>query len=283
MAFNTVAIVGVGLIGGSIGMAVRQRRLARRVVGIGRHQRPLSQARRLGAIDQGTTQMRRGVSDAELIVVCTPVDTIVSQAISAAESCPAGAILTDSGSTKARIVERLENELADRVGFVGSHPLAGSERTGVAVARPDLFEHRVCVITRTPRTPKQPLAAVDEFWRSLGAIVRHMSPESHDHALAYTSHLPHLTAAALSVLLPEEYKEVVATGFRDTTRIAASDPALWSAIFMQNTGPLLKSLDGYERVLREFRKALVTGDARKVEQLWRQSQAKRIKLDGRAT
>jgi prephenate dehydrogenase len=280
MIFDTVAIVGVGLIGGSIGMAVRQRRLARRVVGIGRRASSLRHARRLGAIDSGTTHFTRGVSDAGLTVLCTPVDMIANHAVKAASYCPQDAILTDSGSTKARIVARLETELTNRVAFVGSHPLAGSEKSGVAMARPDLFEGRVCVITKTSRTPKRPLEIVDEFWRALGARVVRMSPESHDQALAYTSHLPHLTAAALSVLLPEEYKEFVASGFRDTTRIAASDPALWSSIFLENAGPLLESLRAYEHVLREFRDALKSGDARGLEQLWQRSYAKRRELDG---
>jgi prephenate dehydrogenase len=260
-------------------MALKQRRLARRVVGIGRRPSSLRQARRLGAIDYGTTQMNRGVCDADFTVLCTPVDAIANHAMQAAGCCPQGAILTDSGSTKVRIVAQLETELTDRVAFVGSHPLAGSEKSGVAVARPDLFDGRVCVVTKTPRTPKQPLEIVDGFWRSLGARVVRMSPKSHDRAIAYTSHLPHLAAAALSILLPDEYKQVVASGFRDTTRIAAGDPGLWSAIFLENAGPLLESLKEYERVLNEFRKALKSGHTRSLEHLWRRSYAKRRELD----
>ena len=275
MAFDTVAIVGVGLIGGSIGMAVRRRRLARRVVGVGRRAASLGQARRLGAIDQGTTKLSQATADAELTVFCTPVDRIAKQVLEAAVHCPPDAILTDSGSTKARIVTRLESGLPDGVSFVGSHPLAGSEKRGVEVARPDLFEGRVCVVTETARTPARPLAVVEQFWRSLGSRVIRMSPEAHDRALAYTSHLPHLAAAALSVVLPKKYNEVVAAGFRDTTRIAASDPGLWTAIFLENAGPLLESLDRYEAGLKQFRLALKDRDKNELLRLWAKSKSKR--------
>jgi prephenate dehydrogenase len=275
MTFDTIAIIGVGLIGGSIGMAVKRRRLARRVLGVGRRLSSLRQARRLGAIDRGTTKLRQGVADAELTILCTPVDVIADQAIETAAWCPRQAILTDAGSTKSRIVARLESQLPDGVSFVGGHPLAGSEKAGVAVARANLFEGRVCVVTETGKTAKAPLEAVESLWQALGARVIRMSPEAHDRALAYTSHLPHLAAAALSVLLPAQYKEVVASGFRDTTRIAASDPALWTAIFLENARPLLESLAGYEQVLRRFRKALESQDATRLLQLWKESQVKR--------
>jgi prephenate dehydrogenase len=275
MTFDTVAIIGVGLIGGSIGMAVKRRRLARRVLGVGRRASSLRQARRLGAIDQGTTKLRQGVSDAQLTILCTPVDVIADQAIETAAWCPRQAILTDAGSTKVRIVARLERHMPDGVSFVGGHPLAGSEKAGVAVARANLFEGRVCVLTETRKTPKQPLETVESFWQALGARVIRMSPEAHDRALAYTSHLPHLAAAALSILLPAQYKEVVASGFRDTTRIAASDPALWTAIFLENAGPLLESLAGYEMILSDFRRSLRSKDATRLLELWNESHAKR--------
>ncbi len=278
MLIDTIAIVGVGLIGGSIGLALKRRRVTRRVVGVGRRAASLRAARRLGAIDHGTLDLGRGVADAELTIFCTPVDLIADQARAAAASCPSGAIFTDSGSTKARIVARLETGLPNDVNFVGSHPLAGSEKRGVAEARPDLFDGRVCVVTVTPQTPLQALAVVKSLWRSIGARVLTMSPEAHDAALAFTSHLPHLAAAALSIALPEKYNELIATGFRDTTRIAASDPDLWTAIFVENAGPLLRSLTSFEQTLREFRTALKSRDTQRLRQLWKQSHAKRQEL-----
>jgi prephenate dehydrogenase len=275
MLFDTIAIVGVGLIGGSIGLALKRRRLARRVVGVGRRASSLAAARRRGTIDRGTTDLARGVADAELTVFCTPVNLIAAQVREAAPFCSPDALLTDSGSTKARIVARLETGLPGGVCFVGSHPLAGSEKRGVEVARADLFDGRVCVVTETPRTPADALDRVTAFWRSLGARVIRMAPDAHDRALAYTSHLPHLAAAALSIALPEKYNEVVATGFRDTTRIAASDPDLWTAIFFENAEPLLDALAGFERRMREFRDALARGDARRLRELWHESKVKR--------
>ena len=271
MSFDTVAIVGVGLIGGSIGLALKERRLARRVVGIGRRKAVLDRARRLHAIDQGTIELARGVADADLTVFCTPVNLIADQVEQAAQHCRPGALLTDSGSTKRTIVERLERALPNGVRFVGSHPLAGSEKRGIDEARPDLFDGRVCVVTRTANTPAESLAAVQAFWRSLGARVLTMTPDVHDQALAYASHLPHLAAAGLAIVLPDAYREVAASGFRDTTRIAASDPDLWTAIFLENTGPLVAALHDFEQTLSEFRVAMERKDARRLRELWSRS------------
>jgi prephenate dehydrogenase len=283
MQFDTVAIVGVGLIGGSIGLALKKRGIARRVVGVGRRQSSLNEARRFGAIDRGTLKLSRGVEEAALTILCTPVDVIPEHAHEAAEHAPLRAIITDSGSTKAHIVARLETGLPDGVSFVGSHPLAGSEKRGVAEARSDLFDGRVCVVTETPQTPPKPLATVKLLWRSLGARVITMSPEAHDRALAFTSHLPHLAAAALSIALPEKYYEVVASGFRDTTRIAASDPDLWTAIFLENAGPLLEALGEYETELKQFRNALKGGDRQLLRRIWKISKSKRDEVAKRLT
>ena len=286
MLFDTVAIVGVGLIGGSVGLALKKRRLARCVVGIGRRVTSLRQARRMGAVDRCSSDLRRGVADAELTVFCTPVNLIPRQVRLAAAHCPPCAVLTDSGSTKAHIVSGLESGLPHGVIFVGSHPLAGSEKRGVGVARADLFQDRVCVVTPTPNTPVRAQARVEQLWKSLGSRVVTMSPEEHDLALAYTSHLPHLAAAALSIVLPEKYKDVVASGFRDTTRIAASDPTLWTAIFLDNAGPLLEALQHQEQILGLFREALKSHDAKAIRHLWKVSQTKRQRLnaslDGKA-
>jgi len=280
MLFDTVTIVGVGLIGGSIGLALRERRLARRVVGVGRRAASLREAKRLGAIDHGTTSLRRGVANTQLVILCTPVDQIIVQAVAAAKFCPRGTILTDSGSTKANIVARLESDLPAGVPFVGSHPLAGSEKSGVAVAHAKLFDDRVCVITKTAQTSDDAIRVVEQFWQALGSRVIRMSPESHDQAIAYTSHLPHLVAAALSIGLPEKYNDVVASGFRDTTRIAASDPDLWSAIFLENAEPLLDALARFDREVRRFRRALERRDRQLLRRMWLQSKTARQAVSG---
>ncbi len=275
MRLDTVAIVGVGLIGGSIGMALRKRRLARRVVGVARRKATLDRARRMGALHSGTLDLARGVADAELTIFCTPVNLIADQAERAAAHCPPGALFTDAGSTKRHIVARLEASLPEAVRFVGSHPLAGSEKRGVDEARADLFVDRVSVVTVTDKTPRDAVAAVTAFWRALGARVLTMTPEMHDQALAYASHLPHLAAASLSIVLPQAYRELAASGFHDTTRIAASDPELWTAIFLDNARPLLESLRSYEAALSDFRVALEQGDDQRLRELWGRSKENR--------
>jgi prephenate dehydrogenase len=262
--FDTVAIVGVGLLGGSIGLALRKRKLAKHVVGIGRRRSSLAKALAHKCVTSTTTSMPRGVADAELIVVCTPVECIVSHAAEAARHCPAGALITDVGSTKGGIVAAAEaalSELDSRGSFVGSHPLAGSEKTGAEAARADLFVDRVVIVTPSPRTsPTAAAKTIEAFWRSLGARTRTMSPDEHDAALACTSHIPHLVASALAAATPEELLPLTATGWQDTTRVAAGDAELWRQIFLSNEAHTLKALADFETVLSRFRAALESKD-----------------------
>lgn len=275
MTIDTLTIVGVGLIGGSIGLAARQRGLASHIVGAGRSQATLDRACALGAIDEGCLDYRVAVQRANLAVFCTPVDCILEQAINAAQACQAGTLLTDAGSTKAAIVAGVESRLPAGVDFVGSHPLAGSEKRGPDFAEADLFENRLTIITPTPRTSPAAVDRVAAFWQALGSRVRVMTPEEHDRALAATSHLPHLLAAALAGTLPSELHALTATGFRDTTRIAAGDPALWTAIFDQNRESLLQALSRVEGQLDRFRQALEGHDVAALTQLL--TQAKQVR------
>src|SRR3954469_3517791 len=229
--YDTVAIIGVGLIGGSIGLALRERKLAQKIIGIGRRQQSLDAARKVGAIDHGVTNLANGVSQAQLIIVATPVDTIAERVVQASAACPAGALITDAGSTKASIVAAVDAGLASRRSgprFVGSHPLAGDHRTGPEHARADLFDGRVVVITPTEHTRPAAVTEVSGFWQSLGANVRTMKPGDHDAALALTSHLPHIVAVALAAATRTELLPLTASGWRDTTRVAGGDPELWA-------------------------------------------------------
>lgn len=257
---RTLAIIGVGLIGGSIGLAVRQRGLAQRVIGVGRRRESLQQARDLGAIDEFSLELVGGVRSADFAVFCTPVDQIAAQVRDVAPHCQPGTILTDAGSTKAQIVNDLEGELPDGVHFVGSHPLAGSEKRGPEFAQADLFENRLVVVTPTEETDPQVLETVSEFWQQLGARIATLDPVTHDRALAATSHLPHLAASALAGILPSSWRPFAATGFRDTTRVAAGDPALWTAIFHHNRDALLGSLARLQDSLAEIQQALEADD-----------------------
>jgi cyclohexadieny/prephenate dehydrogenase len=272
---NVLTIVGVGLIGGSIGLAAKRRSLVRMVRGLGRQQASLQRALAVGAIDEAHLDPQAALSEADLVVYCTPVDQIAGQILRFAPWCRPGALLTDAGSTKAAIVAEVEGSLPDGLHFVGSHPLAGSEKRGPEFADAELFQGRWTVTTPTARTQTQPLAQVESFWTALGSRVKRMAPEAHDRALALTSHLPHLLAAALAGSLPADVHELVATGFRDTTRIAAGDPRLWTAIFTHNRDAVLSALDALEGKLQAFRQALADRDWTTLDQLL--AQAKKVR------
>jgi prephenate dehydrogenase len=267
--WDTVAIVGVGLIGGSIGLALRQRKLAAKVVGIGRRPEGLRKALAAGAVDATTQYLAKGVRDADVIVVCTPVESIVQRIYEAASSCPEGALLTDAGSTKASIVSRLEESLPPTVAFVGSHPLAGSEKTGCQYARADLFDGRTVVVTPTQATNKSVLWRATNFWSALGASVVVMSPMAHDKSLALTSHLPHLIAAALAGMTSKDDLALTAGGWRDCTRIAAGSAELWTQILSDNRDNISAALRRFEKSLASFRSAIDRGDRRRLETLLR--------------
>jgi prephenate dehydrogenase len=261
---KTVAIVGVGLIGGSIGLALRERKLAERIIGIGRRQESLRIARRVGAVTNTTVDLDKGVVEADLVVVCTPVGRIVEDVRTAARHCPEGILITDAGSTKQKIVAELNDDLPRGCRFLGSHPLAGSEKTGAAFAAADLFEGRVAILTPTKNTRAEDFDFLEQFWQALGSVIVQMTPEEHDKALAVTSHLPHLAAAALTGLIPEKYFRLTGMGMLDTTRIAAGDPELWLQIFIHNRDNILTALEQYGSKLSILHAALRDGDAEEI-------------------
>jgi prephenate dehydrogenase len=279
--WNTVAIVGVGLIGGSIGLALRERKLAQKIVGIGRRRESLEQALTLGCVDHICTSIAEAVQQAELVVVCTPVESIAAHIAEAAAAAPRGCLFTDAGSTKAQIVEDAQNALSkafpDKLPFVGSHPLAGSEKNGPQAAADDLFDGRVVVVTPTQRTDKVAAVAIEELWQSLGARCVRMTADEHDAIIARTSHLPHLVASALAAMTPNNGHSLPLTGsgWADTTRIAAGDPELWRQIFLANRGPTLNALADFERVLSSWRRALESGDSRLLTELLKEGKTRR--------
>jgi cyclohexadieny/prephenate dehydrogenase len=275
MRLKTLTIVGVGLIGGSIGLAAKQRGVAARVIGVGRQPESLNRAATLGAIDEAQLDLVTAVGQAELAVFCTPVDLIAGQVLAAAPACSPGTLLTDAGSTKAVILASVESRIPPGVCFVGSHPLAGSEKRGPEHASPDLFQNRLTIVTRSVQTDPKGLERTSAFWHALGSRVKIMDPVEHDKVLALTSHLPHLVAAALASALPSELGSFTASGFRDTTRIASGDPSLWTAIFMQNRDLILEALAGLGSRLDEFRQVLVTEDWTTLNELL--TRAKRVR------
>lgn len=258
--YDTLAIIGVGLIGASIGLAVRERKLADKVIGIGRTKKTLAKAKERGAIDEGTTSLARGMKRAQLGIVCTPVEQIAAQVLEAAAQAPPGALLTDAGSTKEAIVAEIGDRLPASVTFIGGHPLAGSEKNGPDHARADLFVGRVVVVTPTKQTPPAAVAQITAFWQALGAKVLTMSPREHDAAVAATSHVPHAVASALAAATPPEVLELVAGGWLDTTRIAAGDAELWRQILLSNRDHSLRALAKFGKVLAQLQRALKDRD-----------------------
>jgi prephenate dehydrogenase len=277
MHIPTLGIVGVGLIGGSIALAARQRRLADRIIGCDFSETVLDCARARGMLDEATRDPCRAVRDASLVVFCTPVDRVVDCVTTCGEACRPGTLLTDVGSTKSAIVRRLAGRMPPGIHFVGSHPVAGSEKTGPEHARCDLFEGRVVVVTPVGDPPVA-VSTVCGFWRALGGQVETMSPEHHDEVLALTSHLPHLVSSALAGVLPLEWKRLTGTGFRDTTRLAAGSPELWQAIFLSNRQALLDAVDHFLGQLEMFRSALSRGEGERLRLLLEQGKYVRDSL-----
>jgi prephenate dehydrogenase len=271
--WDTVAIVGVGLIGGSLGLALRQRKLARRVIGVGRRASSLAAALDVGAVDATTTDLAEGVREASAVVVCTPVSRIAEDIVLAAAAAPPGTLLTDAGSVKQSVVQgvaelaRQQSLKPGKLRFVGSHPLAGSEKSGPQYATADLFVGRMVLITPEDDTDPAITAEATALWEAVGAVVQTMPPAEHDQILAGTSHLPHVVASVLAAGIPGPWWAFSAGGLRDTTRIAAGDPELWRQIVLANREALLGRLQHFERDLAEFRAALAAGDGDRLFQL----------------
>jgi cyclohexadieny/prephenate dehydrogenase len=275
-ALPTLAVVGVGLLGASVALAARRRGVAGHVLGIDRDPGAVDLCRRRGGLDEGSTDLL-AAAVADFIVFCTPVDQITDQMVRLAPHCRSGTLLTDVGSTKSAIVA-VADRLPPGVVFVGSHPLAGSEKQGPAHAHADLFQGRLVVVTPGPRADERAIRCVCAFWEALGAICQRLSAAEHDHALALTSHLPHLVASALAGTLPPELAGLTATGFRDTTRLAAGGADLWTAILLSNRAEVLAALARYGEQLERFRAALAANDAEAVRRLLAAGKAARDAL-----
>lgn len=264
-----LSIVGLGLLGGSVAKAARAASLAQEIVGVGRNPKSLEPALRERAVDRITTDLAEGVRGADMIVLATPVATIERQLPAVWEAASSHALLTDVGSTKAGIVRAAEALGASRpLGFVGSHPMAGSNLSGFSVARADLFCGATVILTPTDRTPSEPIKRVTEFWEAMGGRVTVMDPATHDRAVAAISHLPHLVVDALVAAVVDmdpRFLDVAARGFKDTTRIAASDPAVWREIFQQNREALAEAVAAFRGALGRLEGILAAGDDAAIE------------------
>lgn len=271
MQFRKITIVGVGLLGGSIGLAVRQRQLAGETAGFVRRAASVKDCETVGALDYATTDLLAAISNADLVILCTPVAQMRSLVQQFLPALKRGAIVTDVGSVKANVIREICGLVRKAGGhFVGSHPMAGGEKMGVLASRADLYANALCVVTPTKNSHAGAVRKLVQFWKSLGARTLQLDAAQHDLLVSRTSHLPHVAAAALAALVldpkhPKSQIGLCATGFRDTTRIASGSPEMWRDIALANRKNLAKSVDGFIAELEKFQAALKAGDAAAVE------------------
>lgn len=274
--FNKVAIIGVGLIGGSLGLDIKKRGLAREVVGISRHKESIAIALKKRAIDRGSLSLSI-IKGADLVIFATPVKTIINLRESIIKYISKGCIITDVGSTKDAISNSLEGIFPN---YVGSHPLAGSEKRGIANASLGIFDGSLCVLTLgRNKVSSASLKKIKEMWNKLGAKTIILAPREHDKYLAFASHLPHISAYALIDSIPRKALRFSAGGLKDATRIAASDPLLWSDILLTNRDNLLKAINSFEHSLKKIKSAVKANDAKSLRKILSQSKIKRDSVE----
>jgi prephenate dehydrogenase len=281
MLFNQVTLVGAGLLGGSLGLALQKHALARRVVAYLRRKQSVADAVALKVAHHATLDLAESVREADLVVLCTPIAQmrpLMEQMLGAVK---AGALVTDVGSVKGSVVAELEPLCASvSAHFVGSHPMAGGEQMGMSASREDLFQKAVCVVTPTRRTRAEHLRSIELLWEGVGGISLRLTPEVHDDLVSRSSHLPHVVAAelahyVLSPAHPKEQARLCAGGFRDSTRIASGSPEMWRDICLANRRNLSRVLGVFIESLAEFQHTLDAGDAAGIEDFFRAAKERR--------
>lgn len=268
--FRQVTIIGLGLLGGSLGLVLKEKGLAKTVVGLGRRKENLELAVQMGAIDHFELEPFKAVSQSDLIILATPVETYLTQIHTWGKDLAPSTIVSDVGSVKGPLVSNIEAQMPPSTFFVGAHPIAGKEKSGVAHADSRLFQGARCVVTPTPHTNTRALEKICRLWEAAGSVVLSMDPVEHDWVLGAVSHLPHIAAFSLMHTLQAlqgETREATdlldfsGGGLRDTTRIAASSPEMWRDICVANHENLVKMVDLYIQQLQEFRELLNNQDS----------------------
>jgi len=278
---DKLAVVGVGLIGGSLALGLKAAGAVGQVVGIGRGQANLDRAMELRVVDQVTQDLAAGVADADVVFLATPVLTLGPVALQAMPHLKPGAIVTDGGSVKQAVIDDIEPSLRDDVQFVPGHPIAGTEYSGAEAAFASLYQGRRCILTPTARTTPAALATVRAMWETVGCEVVIMDVDKHDRVLAAISHLPHMVAYALvnAVGAYDRYQENIleysAGGFRDFTRIASSDPTMWRDIALTNRDALIEMMDQFETFFGELKDDVARGDNARLFDFFRRSKESR--------
>jgi prephenate dehydrogenase len=281
---DRLAVVGVGLIGGSLSLALKEAGAVGHVVGIGRGLPNLETALRLGVVDSVTRDLAAGVADADVIFLATPVLALGTVAAQAMPHLKPGAILTDGGSVKQAVIDAIEPHLRDDVQFVPGHPIAGTENSGAEAAFASLYHERRCILTPTARTAPAALEKMRRMWQVAGSQVVVMEVEKHDRVLAAISHLPHMVAYALvnAVGAYDRYDENIleysAGGFRDFTRIASSDPTMWRDIALTNREALIEMMGQFETFFAELKEDVALGSADRLFEFFRRSKESRDEI-----
>jgi prephenate dehydrogenase len=268
--FKQMTIVGVGLIGGSLGMICKRKGLVESIIGAGRREENLRKAIELKAIDRYSHDLREAASGSDLLILATPVDSFESALKTCGPVLAPGAIVTDVGSVKGPLVGRMESLVPSGVSVVGAHPIAGKEKTGVAAASMELFHGARCILTPTPRSNPDAIARIRFLWEATGARVSEMDPDLHDRVLGAVSHLPHVVAFALVNAVAAlqdshsaglDLQAFAGAGYRDTTRIAASSPEMWRDICLWNRDNIVSQIELYQACLDKLKALIKAGDA----------------------
>ena len=282
--FGRVALIGLGLIGSSLSHVMRREGLAERISGSARSDATLRRAAELGLADEFSRDPAEAVRDADLVFLNVPVGAMGKVAERIAPALKEGAILTDVGSVKAAVIRDVSPHVPDGVHFIPGHPIAGTEQSGPDAGFPELFQGRWCILTPLEDTDPQALEQLSEFWRACGSNVEIMDPKHHDLVLGITSHLPHLiaynivaTAADLEEVTESEVIKYSAGGFRDFTRLAASDPTMWRDVFLNNREAVLELLGRFSEDLSALQRAIRWGEGEKLFDLF--SRARKIRRE----
>jgi prephenate dehydrogenase len=278
MTFRRLSIIGVGLLGGSIGLSLRSKLKSCKIMGYGHNQATLDRAMALGAIDEATTDLNKAVEGADLVILCTPVGVLPAVLKKIAPILTSGTVVTDVGSTKRTVCTLADELMHGRVHFVGSHPMAGSEKRGIDAARSDLYGGALCIVTPTAKTDPASVEVIESFWRELGMRITRLTPEEHDRLLASVSHLPHALAASLVMMQADESLLLAGKGFLDSTRIAAGDAGLWRDIFLDNADNVRQSIQLLRQQLDNFEKLLAPTMSERLRK-WLEDAASRRKRD----
>lgn len=265
--FSRVALIGIGLIGSSLAHVIREKKLAAEITGYARSEATRTKALELGLVDRIYPTAAEAVADADLVILCSPVGTYGALAAEIAPALKPGAILSDVGSVKGAVVKDVLPHVPADVHFIPGHPIAGTEQSGPESGFAELFINRWCILTPLPNADAAAVEKLASFWRACGSNVEMMTPEHHDLVLAITSHLPHLiaynivsTAADLEEVTSSEVIKYSAGGFRDFTRIAASDPTMWRDVFLNNKDAVLEMLGRFSEDLSALQRAIRWGD-----------------------